>query len=131
MSFLVRQHVEPITWLFRLNVKATLQVNLIYPLICICSKSPEPFERFSSNFIQIYLLIRWCAKHKTNLPRLKVKVTGQAHDTWYFPLNFVSTPYLLKIFRAIFQNFNPNHPLSETMCRTYDWALQTLAQGRA
>ena len=41
------------------------------------SISPEPFDRFSWYFTHMFLLVRRCAKHKTQLPRLEVKVTGQ------------------------------------------------------
>ena len=43
------------------------------------SISPEPFGRISLNFTQMFLLLRRCAEHMTQLPRLKVKVTGQGH----------------------------------------------------
>ena len=43
------------------------------------SIAPEPFERFSSNFSQIILSVRRCAEPKTQLCRLKVKVTFQVH----------------------------------------------------
>ena len=39
--------------------------------------SPEPFDRFSWNFTHMFLFVRQCAEHPTQLPKLKGKVTGQ------------------------------------------------------
>ena len=49
------------------------QGHVIYPSICVRSISPESFERFSLKFTQIFLSVRRCAEHMTQLPRLKVK----------------------------------------------------------
>ena len=65
------------TQLHRLQVKVTLQGRVIYPSIRVRSIFPKSFERFSLNFTQMFLSIRRCAEHMTQLPRLKVKVTGQ------------------------------------------------------
>ena len=59
---------------------------------CVGSISPEPFERFSLNFTKMFLSVRQCAEPKTQLCRLKVKVTLQDH---VICLQFLSTPYLL------------------------------------
>ena len=74
---LVKRCAEPMTRLHILNVKVTLQGNVIYPSIRVRSISPEPFEVFSLNFTQMFLSVRRCAEHITQLPRLNVKVTGQ------------------------------------------------------
>ena len=46
-----------------------------FTLQCMSSISPEPIERFSLNFTQMFLSVRRCAEHMTQLHRLKV--TGQ------------------------------------------------------
>ena len=79
-----RPCAEPMTKLSRLKVKVTLQDHVIYPSIRVRSISPKPLDRFSLNFSQMFLLVRQCAEHMTQLPRLKV--TGQGQD---LPLNFV------------------------------------------
>ena len=63
----------------RLKVKVTLQGHVIYPSVSVNSISPEPFERFSLNFTQMLLSVRWCAELITQLRILKVKVTLQGH----------------------------------------------------
>ena len=45
----------------------------------IGSISPQPFERFSLNFIQMFLSVIQCAEFMTQLCRVKVKVTLQGH----------------------------------------------------
>ena len=54
------------------------------------SISPRPFDRFSLNFTQKFLLLRQCAEHMTKLSRLKVTGQGQG-----FTLNFLSILYIL------------------------------------
>ena len=44
------------TQLHRLKAKATPQDHAIYPLICVRSIPPEPFERFSINLAQMFFL---------------------------------------------------------------------------
>ena len=73
MSLSVRRCAEYITQLPRLKVKVTGQGHVIYPSIRVCSISPASFERFSLNFTQMFLSVRRCAEHITQLPRLKVK----------------------------------------------------------
>ena len=73
---------EPMTRLHKLKVKVTLQSHGIYPSIHVRFISPELFERFSLNFIQMFLSVRWCAKPMTQQRRLKVKVTPQGHRTY-------------------------------------------------
>ena len=58
-------------------VKVTIQGHVIYPLICVRSISPKPFELVSFNSIQMFLSVRQSAEHTNQLPRLKVQVTGQ------------------------------------------------------
>ena len=67
------------TQLSRVKVKVTLQGHVIYLSIRVCSIYPKPFDRFSLNFTQMFLLVRQCAEHMTQLPRLNVKATGQGH----------------------------------------------------
>ena len=59
----VRRCAEPITWphRLRLKVKVTLQSHGIYPSIPVRSISPELLERFSLNFTQRLLSVRWSA----------------------------------------------------------------------
>ena len=66
---------EFMTRLHRLKVKVTLQGHGIYSSIRVRSIFPESFERFSLIFTQMFLSVRRCAEHMTQLPRLKV--TGQ------------------------------------------------------
>ena len=86
----VRRCAESMTQLCRLKFKVTLQGHVIYLSIHVCSISPEPFKRFSLNSTQVFLSLRWCIEHMTQLPRLKV--TGQGNPD--LPLNFLSTPYI-------------------------------------
>ena len=59
----------------------------------VCSISPEPFERSSLNFDQMFISVRQCAEPMTQLHRLEVNVTLQGHSI--LPINFVYAPYLL------------------------------------
>ena len=59
MFLSVRQYAEPMTRLRRLKVKVTFQSRGIYLLIRGRSISPKPFERFSLNFTQMFLSVRW------------------------------------------------------------------------
>ena len=73
----MRQCAEPMTWLCRLKV--TLQGHVIYPSFGVRAPYiPEPFVRFSLNFTQMFLSVKWCAEHMTQLCRLKVKVSKGA-----------------------------------------------------
>ena len=78
----VRRCAKPITWLGRLKVKVTLQGHGLYPLICVHSISPEPFEQFSLIFTQMFLSVRRCAEPMTQLCRLKAVVTLQGHGIY-------------------------------------------------
>ena len=60
---------------------------------CVSSIPPEPFERFSLNFTQMFLSVRHYAESMTQLCRLKARVTLQCHGI--YPSIFVSAPYLL------------------------------------
>ena len=94
----------------------------IYPLqFPVRSIYPEPFERFSLNFTQMFLFVRRCAEHMAQLCSLKVNVTVQGRRI--YPWSW----YLLHI-RTIFVKLYSILPLSETMCRTYD--STTLTQGQ-
>ena len=124
MLLSVRQCAEPMTQIRILKVKVTLQGHMIYPSICVRSITPKPFERFSLNFTQIFVFVRGCAEHITQLPRLNV--TGQGQKIYLLilcPLHFSLA------LQAIFIKLYPNVPLSVIMCRTYDSAMQTQGQG--
>ena len=43
---------------------------------CVRSIASEPFERFSSNFTQLFLSVRRCVEPMTQLRSLKVKPEG-------------------------------------------------------
>ena len=107
---------KPMSQLHRLKVTVTLQGNAIYHSIHVSSKTPESFERFSLNFTQMFLSVRGCARHMTQLPRLKVK-----RFTLEFCVRSISRSWNL---RAIFIKLLPN-VLSETMSRFYYSAAQT------
>ena len=86
--------------------------------------SPEPFDWFSWYFTHMFLLVRLCAEHMTQLPRLKVTGQGQMIYSW------ISCPsHISWTIEAIFIKLHPNIPLIEIMCRTYDSATQTQGQG--
>ena len=55
MFLSARRCAETMTQLRRLKVKVPHQGHVIYPSICVRSISPEPFERFSLNFTQMFL----------------------------------------------------------------------------
>ena len=80
---------EPMTQLCKLKV--ILQGHVIYPSIHVRSISRKPFQRFSLNFTQMFLLVRRWAKHMTQL-----RTNGQGHRSWSVNLSFnsVSVPYL-------------------------------------
>ena len=59
------------------------------------SISPEPFEKFSLNFGQIFTSMSRCAEPISQPCQLKVKVTGQGHgfEPWIScPLHISCTP---------------------------------------
>ena len=60
--------------------------HVIYPSNRVHLISPEPFDRFSVNFTQLFFSVRRCAEPMTQLHRLNFKVIQ-------FTLDFVSTPY--------------------------------------
>ena len=89
----------------------------------VCSISPEPFERFSFNFTQMFLWLRLWAEHMTQLPRLKV--TLQSHGIYHW----ISCPFhIYWTLWTIFIELPKNVPLSETVCRTHDSAAQAQCQ---
>ena len=61
----------------------------------------------------------------TQLPRLKVKVTGQGQRIYPWISCLLHISWTLE---AIFINLHPNISLCEIMCRTYDLASQTQGQ---
>ena len=77
MFLSTRQCAEHTNKLFRLNVRVTLQGHVIYSSFRARSISPEYFERVSLNFTQMFLLVRRCAEHMTQLHVPRLKVTGQ------------------------------------------------------
>ena len=50
------------------------------------SISPQPFERFSLKFTQMFSSVRLCAESMTQLPRRKVKVTLKGHRIYPWTL---------------------------------------------
>ena len=83
MSLSVRQCAEVMTRVCRLKVKVNFQGHWIYPLqFPVRSISPEPFERFSSNFTQTFISARRCAEHMTQLLSLQVHVTVQGNGIY-------------------------------------------------
>ena len=71
------------TRLRRLKIKITIQGHVIYPTIRFRSIFPESRKRFSLSFTQFFLSERRYAEHMTQLPKLKVKDTGQGQ--WIYP----------------------------------------------
>ena len=88
------------TQLHRINVKVTIQGDVIYPLIFVRSISPKPFELVLFNCIQMLLSVKQSAEHMNKLPRLKVKVTGQG-----FTLDFRVRSISLEPLRLFSINF--------------------------
>ena len=124
MFLSTRGCAEHMTQLPRLKVKVTCQGHVIYPSIRVRSIPPESFERFSLNFTQMFLSVRRCAEHMTQLLRLKVTGQGQGIYPWIScPLHISWTLWTL------FIKLHPNVPLSEVVCRTNDSATQTQGQG--
>ena len=122
MPFSVRRCAETMNRVCRLKVN--FQGHEIYPLqFPVSSISPEPFERFSLNFTQMFLSARRCAEHMTQLWSVEVNVTVQGHRI--YPWSWC----LLHISRTLckfFIKLHPNVPLSETICRSNASASKTL-----
>ena len=122
MSLSVRRYAEPMNQVCRLMVKINFQGHGIYPLqFPVRSISPEPFERLSLNFTQMFLSARRCAEHMTQLWSLEVSECHSSRS-WDLPFKLVSATYLqnpLKVFHPIFS-------LSEMECRSNDSAVKTL-----
>ena len=78
----------------KLKDKVTGQGQRIYPwILCpLLMISPEPFDWFSWCFTHMFLLVRRCAEHMTQLPRLKVTGQGQRIYLW------ISCPFQLRRF---------------------------------
>ena len=124
MSLSVRRCAEPINMVCRLKVKVNFQGHGIYPLrFPVRSIFHEPFERFSLNFTQIFLLARRCAEHMPQRWILEVNVTvqGQGIYPWSWCLLHIS-----RTLWKFFIKLHPNVPLSETVCRSNDLATKTL-----
>ena len=66
------KHVQS-TWPSYLDSKSQVKVKGLTLELRVHSISPEPFDQFSCNFTHMFLLVRRCAEHMTQLPRLKVK----------------------------------------------------------
>ena len=83
MSLSVRRCAEPMNRVCRLKVKVNFQGHGIYPLkFPIRSISPEPFERFSLTFTQMFLSARRCVENMTQLWSLELNVTVQGHGIY-------------------------------------------------
>ena len=63
------------------------------PKFCIRSISPEPFEKFSLNFGQMFISVRRCAE--TNESVMQTQGKGHTSRSWNLLFNFVFAPYLL------------------------------------
>ena len=61
------------------NSRSRSQLKVIH-LFLVHSISPEPFERFSWNFGQMFALVRQCVEPITQACWLKVKVTVKGHE---------------------------------------------------
>ena len=124
MALSVRQCAESMNWVYRLKVKVNFQGHGIYPLqFPVRSISPEPFERFSFNFTQMFLSARRCAEYIAKLWSLEVNAIVQGHGI--YPLSWC----LLHISRTLYKLFiklHTNVPLRETVCRSNDSATETL-----
>ena len=89
---------------------------------------PEPFERFSLNFGQMFASVSQCAEPISQPCQLKVKVTGQGHvcEPW------ISCPlHISYIPGRIFFKLWSYVCLSETMCRTHNATMPTQGQGHS
>ena len=105
MSLSVKRCAEPMNRVCRLKVKFNFQGHGMYPLQCdsipllyqiwqenmfklnplhfsVRSISPEPFERFSLNFTQMFLSMRQGAEHMTQLCSLEINATVQGHGMY-------------------------------------------------
>ena len=90
--------------------------------------SPEPFERFSLNFGQMFTSVSRCAELISQPCQLKIKVTGQGHgfEPWIScPLHISYTPG--RIFFKLWSYVC----LSETMCWTHNSTMLTQGQGHS
>ena len=95
-------------------------VPLQFPVRSI---SPEPFERFSFYFIQMFLSMRWCAEHMIQLCSIEVNVRVQGHGIYPWSCCLLHISWTLWKF---FIKLHPNVSLSETVCRSNDSATKNL-----
>ena len=70
------------TWPSYLDSRSQVKVKGFILEFCVRSISPVPFDRFSWYFSHMFLLVRRCAEHMTQLPRLKVTGQGQMIYPW-------------------------------------------------
>ena len=118
MPFSVKRCAEPINRVCRLKVKINFQGQGIYPLqFSVRSISPEPFERFSLNFIQMFLSVRRCAEHVIQLCSVEVDVRVQGHGIYPWSWCLLHISWALWKF---FIKLHPNVSHSETVCRSSD-----------
>ena len=114
----VRRCAEPMIWVCRLKVKVNFQGHGIYPLqFPVRSISPELFERFSLNLTLMFLSVRRYVDHMTQLCSLEVSVTVKVMG-FTLAATYLMNPFFIKLY--------PNVPLSETVCRSNDSAINTL-----
>ena len=90
------------------------------------SISLESFERFSLNCTQMFLLVRRCVEVMLSFAdsrsRSHFKVMG-------FTLHFLVSSISPEPFERFSFKFHLNVPLSETVCRTHNSAMQSEGQG--
>ena len=69
----------------------------------------------------MFFSVIWCPEPMT----LATQTQGHSSRSFVLPLNFVSAPYLLKIFIELWSNVN----LSMTVCTAHDSDSQTKGHG--
>ena len=94
-------------------------------LLWLSMSAPEPVERFSLNFGQMFASVKRCAKPITQSCRLKVKVTIEGPEFE----SLISDPFHITFTSGlIFIKLWSNVRLSETMFRTHKSTMPTQGQ---
>ena len=113
-------------WLGYTNSRSRSQFKVMWFTLefGVCTISSKPFELVSLYFIQVFLLMRQCAKPMTQLQRLKVTVQSQMLLPWILcPLHISWTLW------KIITKFWSNAYLIKAVCRALDPTTQTMGQG--